>query len=519
MTSSKDAVNKVFDQLLGRSAGTEGQGYWGKQWEDTKAAAIASGKSAAQAEAEATASISKGVGSSSEAFEYVSGTSDKATTAYDSAAAGVPDWFQFQDENVAIGARPEDWATDLQQSNLQNYVDHQNYTYGMLQGNTVGQEGNEWWGYQQTQDIQSHLAAGKSWDEANKLATDKIAKDIMANTGHINYEKYGSIGYGNPLEIATQYDDQGVAEKTEKVYLNLHQEAINQGILNKTGTKIATQYELDEDGNYAEDAEGNRIPMMEDGEAKTATPFKWEMVEDAKAPGGYRITAVPFLTGTQGPSIKGHEFIANNYQQDGIVQGIGGKKTFEIPTDYTVKNVDGSQFTGDDALAIAQWQNTPEGKQAIAAGNYAYKNKSMMDHDGDGMLDHVPSNMNHTTHDSNLGLNLDQEVGVNWGNGWRTGFKGTYNTATYGDSTGFEVGEELDKDGLGVRYGSGTGNTIINIDQNLKSKTAAQQTLKQDDRGQISGQGKKGFQNKVQGLKGNIRNLGIPGTKNQSLLV
>ena len=75
MTSSKDAVNKVFDKLLGRSAGDEGLGYWGKQWEDTKAAAIASGKSAAAAEAAATASISRGVGGSSEAFEYVSGTS------------------------------------------------------------------------------------------------------------------------------------------------------------------------------------------------------------------------------------------------------------------------------------------------------------------------------------------------------------------------------------------------------------------------------------------------------------
>jgi len=508
MTSSKDAVNKVFNQLLGRNAGGEGQGYWGKQWEDTKAAAIASGKSAAAAEAAATASISKGVGSSSEAFEYVSGTSDKATTAYDSAAAGVPDWFEFQDENIGVDkGRPEDWSTDLKQSNLQNYVDNLNYQYGMLQGNTVGQEGSEWWGYQKTQNIQSHLAQGHDWATAVRLADASIERDIKKNVGHINYEKYGSIGYGNPLEIVTQAGDKGNAQKTEKVYLNLHQEAINQGILDKTGTKIATHYELDEEGHYKEDAEGNPIPILgDDGKAKTATPFKWQMVKDDKVPGGYRITAVPFITGQHGPSIKGHQFIADNYQKDLMVGGAGGGgHTFAIPAD--VKNVDGTQFTGDNALSILQWQNSPEGQQAIAAGNYAFKNKGMMDHDGDGILDYVPSNMNHATHDSNLGLSLNQIKDINWGDGWRTRFTGTYDTATYGDTGGFTIPEEDDE--YLRMYGGGGGNTNINIEQPIKSKTAADQKIKQDDRGQIAGQGKKGFQNKIK-TTGQIRELGIP---------
>tara|TARA_E500000305_G_C4013351_1_gene234067 strand:+ start:51 stop:1598 length:1548 start_codon:yes stop_codon:yes gene_type:complete len=512
MTSSKDAVNKVFDQLLGRSAGTEGQGYWGKQWEDTKAAAIASGKSAAQAEAAATASISRGVGSSSEAFEYVSGTSDKATTAYDSAAAGVPDWFEFQDENIAIDSgRPEDWATDLKQSNLQNYVDNQNYQYGMLQGNTVGTEGNEWWGYQKTQNIQSHLAQGKTFAEAERLADQSIQRDIKKNVGHINYEKYGSIGYGNPLSIVTQDGDRGNTQFTEEVYLNLHEDAIAQGILDKTGTKIATHYELDEEGHYKEDAEGNPIPILgDDGKAETATPFQWQMVEDAKAPGGYRITAVPFITGQHGPSIKGHDFIAKNYQKDDRVAGMGGGgHTFAIPTEYPVKNVDGSQFTGDNALAIEQWQNSPEGIQAIAAGNWTAKNKGMMDHDGDGILDYVPSNINHATHDSNLGLSLNEIKDINWGDGWRTRFTGTYDTATYGDTGGFTpIPKDKDDEYLRM-YGGGGGNTNINIEQAVKSKTAADQKIRQDDRGQIAGQGKKGFQNKVK-RTGQVRELGIP---------
>jgi len=509
MTSSKDAVNKVFKDRLGRSAGNEGQDYWGKQWESTKASAIASGKTVAQAEAAATTSISRGVGSSSEAFEYVSGTSDKATTTYDSAAAGVPDWFKFQDENVPVGKRAVDWATDIKQSNLQNYVDNQNYQYGIYQGNTVGTEGNEWFGYQKTQDIQSHLAQGKTFAEAEKLADDAIARDIKQNVGHINYEKYGSIGYGNPLEIVTQGGDRGNTQITEQVYLNLHEDAIAQGILDKTGTKIATHYELDDEGHYKEDAAGNPIPILGgDGKAETSTPFKWQMVPDDKVPGGYRITAVPFITGQHGPSTKGHQFVQDNYRRDTDVAGMGGgNKTFEIPGG--VKNVDGSQFTGDDALAILQWQNSKEGQQAIAAGIWATKNKGMIDHDGDGFLDYLPSNMNHATHDSNLGLSLNEIKDINWGDGWQTRFVGTYDTARHGDTGGFTPIPKVKDDEYLRMYGGGSGNTNINIEQAVKSKTAADQKIKKDDRGQIAGQGKKGFQNKIK-TTGQIRELGIP---------
>ena len=55
MATSSAAVNSVFNKLLGRDAGTEGQAYWSGEWEKAKAAAIAGGKSAADAEASATA--------------------------------------------------------------------------------------------------------------------------------------------------------------------------------------------------------------------------------------------------------------------------------------------------------------------------------------------------------------------------------------------------------------------------------------------------------------------------------
>ena len=284
-TSSSQAVNTVFNQLLGRDAGGEGLGYWGDEWDTAKASAIAAGKSTEEAEAAATASISKNIARSTEAFDYVQGESQLATTAYDAEAMGIPDWFEFQDENVNIGTRPEDWATDLQTSNLENYLDHQNYTYGQLQGNTVGQEGNEWFGYQTTQDIQSYLTQGKTWDEAYQLATDQVAEDVMANTSHQNYVKFGTVGYGNPLQIITSTDPSGDI-LTEERYLALDP-ATN---LNPTGTKIATQYQIDEDGEFVLDDDGNKIAVTnEDGTTATATPYSWQYVPDATAPGGYRI--------------------------------------------------------------------------------------------------------------------------------------------------------------------------------------------------------------------------------------
>ena len=499
MATSSAAVNSVFNKLLGRDAGTEGQAYWSGEWEKAKAAAIAGGKSAADAEASATASISKNVGRSSEAFDYIQGESDLATTPYDSSAMGIPDWFKFQDENVNLGVRPEDWATDLQTSNLENYLDHQNYSYGMLQGNTVGQEGSEWWGYQTTQDIQSHLAQGKSFEEAYQAATDQVTSDISANTGHQNYKKFGTIGYGNPLEIKTGIDDDGDVI-TEKKYLNLHTKAITDGnILNPTGTKTATQYELDDEGNIKLDDDGNQVVATDDdGNQITGTPYSWQYVPDSTAPGGYRITAVPFNTGTQA-STTGHDFHMANYQKDGpVLPGGGGANPFTIPSG--VQNVDATQFTlgvnDPNKLNLAQWAETPAGQLSIAQGDYTAKNKWFQT-GGDGTLYSTAPAIDHSTTDSNLGLTPGQETNIDWGEGWQTTLSGGPKTSNYVPPAPVMAG------------GSGGGNTIINLETGEKSTTAADRAEANDDRVIASGQGRRGFTTNKYQPTGNIRTLGI----------
>ena len=170
MATATDAVNAAFNKYLNRNAGTTGLDYWAPEWEKNKQAAIDSGMSTAQAEAAATASLEKNLGLSDERFDYISGEDTGAVSAFDKSSLNIPDWFKFQDDNVAVGARPEDWATDLQTSNLENYLEETNYQYGMQQGNVVGQEGSEWFGYQTTQDIQSYLAQGMRFYDAQAKA-------------------------------------------------------------------------------------------------------------------------------------------------------------------------------------------------------------------------------------------------------------------------------------------------------------------------------------------------------------
>ena len=498
MATSSAAVNSVFNKLLGRDAGTEGQAYWSGEWEKAKAAAIAGGKSAADAEASATASISKNVGRSSEAFDYIQGESDLATTAYDSSAMGIPDWFKFQDENVNVGTRTEDWATDLQTSNLENYLDHQNYSYGMLQGNTVGQEGSEWWGYQTTQDIQSHLAQGKSFEDAYKLATDQVTSDISANTGHQNYKKFGTIGYGNPLEIKTSTDPSGDI-LTEERYLNLHSKAIADGMGLGGGSKTATLYELDDDGNIKLDDDGNQIVATDDdGNPITDTPYQWNYVPDDSAPGGYRIEPIGFNTGTQ-TSTTGHDFHMANYQKDGpYVRGGGGANPFGIPAN--VQNIDATRFTsgGADKLDLAQWAETTQGKDSIAAGNFDVKNKWFKT-DADGNLIHTPSGIDHSTTDSNLGLAEGQTEEINWGGGYVTNLSGGPSPTKF-----VPPAQQQTMGGAG-----GGGNTIINLETGNKSTTAADKLVKRDERTAYSGAGRKGFSTMKYKPTGNISTLGI----------
>jgi hypothetical protein len=498
MASSSAAVNSVFNKLLGRDAGTEGQTYWSGEWEKAKAAAIAGGKSAADAEASATASISKNVGRSSEAFDYIQGESDLATTAYDSSAMGIPDWFKFQDENVNVGARTEDWATNLQTSNLENYLDETNYQYGMQQGNVVGREGSEWWGYQETQDIQSYLAQGDDFATAQSKARANIERDIGANTGAANYKKLGSIGYGNPLQIKTSTDTSGDILSEER-YLDLSSRAIADGMGIGGGSRTITKYETDEDGEYVLDDDGNQIAMTDDdGNPITANPYQWSYVPDDNAPGGYRIEPIPFNTGTQ-TSTTGHDWYKDNYQRDGAIRGGGGANPFSIPAN--VQNVDAARFTsgGADKLNLAQWAETGQGKDAIAAGEFEIKNKWMKDTTGDGNLNFVPSGIDHSTTNSNLGLAPGQEVPINWGEGWQGTFSGGPKTSNY-----VPPEQQQAMGGAG-----GGGNTIINLDTNQKSTTAADKLVKRDDRGAYSGQGRKGFSTMKYKPTGNISTLGI----------
>lgn len=472
------AIQDIGQSLLNRDFGADGLAYWSAEYDKAQADAIAAGKTAEQAAKIADTAVRRNVARSSEA----------------KGVAGVPDWFQHQDHDVALGVRPEDWSTKLQTSNLENYLDHQNYSYGMLQGNTVGQEGSEWWGYQTTQDIQSHLAQGKSWDEAYKAATDQVTSDISANTGHQNYKKFGTIGYGNPLEISMGVDADGDLI-TEERYLNLHSKAITDGLGLGGGSKIATQYELDDDGNIKLDDDGNQIVATDDdGNPITATPYQWNYVPDDSAPGGYRIEPIAFdQTGTT----TGHDFHMANYQKDGAFQGGGGANPFIIPTG--VQNVDATQFTsgGADKLDLATWAETPAGKLAIEAGNFDIKNKWFQT-GGDGTLYSTAPAIDHSTTDSNLGLKAGETTNIDWGGGWQTTLSGGPKTSNYVPP------EEQATGGAG-----GGGNTIINLETGNKSTTAADKLVKRDERTAYSGAGRKGFSTLKYKPTGNISTLGI----------
>ena len=460
MATTTEALNRISQKILKRDFGSTGLDYWKPEYEKIKANAIAAGKTETEAADIADLSISRNVARSAEARQ----------------AAGVPDWFKHQTTDVALGERTYDWASKLQTSNLENYLGHQNYSYGKLQGNVVGQEGNEWWGYQTTQDIQSYLAQGKSWEDAYRLSTDKVTQDIMRNAGHQNYQKYGSIGYGNPLEIKTGVDADGDPIIEER-YLNLSQKAIDEGgLLEKTGTKTATR-------------------TTDDGTTETVTPFSWRMVPDASAPGGYRITKVPFNTkdgstawtipSNADPddlSVVGQSFIESNYRNR------KGQKTFEIPSDVT--NVDASRFTatGDNKLDLAQWAETPGGQAAIASGTipaYGIKNFGM-GISSDGMVyDPGTYNVDHTKYDTNLGI--DGTVDLDIGGGYTTSF--TPPPSGGGTEDDANTAQSM------MMIGGG-GKTIVLNEQAQKSKTAADQQPGIKEKLEKAGSGRKKYQTK-----------------------
>ena len=508
MATATNAVQGIYSDLLGRSAGSSGLDYWSKEWEATKAAAIAGGKTTAAAEAEATAGIRSNVGLSSEAFEYVSGTSDKATTAYDAEAAGIPDWFEFQDTNYKIdGPRAGDWAGNVKTENLENYMTDINDLYGITQGNVVGQEGVDWWGYQMTQNIQSGLAAGQDFQTAYSNAKQTVERDIKKGSGHANYEKYGSIGYGNAIETITGYESDG-DPIIEKQYLNLSQKAIDEfGILDHTGTKTAQHHQMiqatNEDGTLKYDSDGD--PVYNKG-AQTDTsslPFRWNMVPDARFPGGYRIDKVPFNTITgQSDTVgttKAQNFIAYNYMND------KGQPTFTdggllIPPD--IVNVDASEFAAGN-MDYATWAETPIGKASIAAGNYHDKNQGMhVNPDGSLSPYRTPD---YNAYDYNLGLGIGENVELDLGDGWYTTFEGP---PYYGPGGG-GYAKPKPKENNAMMMGGGSTNVYIDMGQ--KSKTAKDQQMKDDARGIAAAPNRKTYQKKSK-TSPNVSSLGIPAT-------
>ena len=468
MATGAEAVSASFNKYLKRDPGQTGLDYWAPEWEENKQKGIDSGMSEEQAEAQATALLDKNLGLSDERHGLIS--SDD----YDRSELGIPDEFTFHEEKSdRKKRRSEDWAKDVVSTNAELYISDLNDQYGLQQGNVIGQEGLDWWSWQLTQNTQSNLAQGDDYDTAYSKAMATVERDISKNRDAINYEKYGSVGYGSPLEISTGVTDHGV-HTTEKAYLNLSP-LTN---LNPTGTLTAQGYELDEDGAFKVDDDGNYIPTGD-----PSTPFEWKYVEDATAPGGYRIEPVAFTTG----SVAGQKQIMDRYH------GSLGEhdKTF-IYTPY--ENIDASGFT-DGTYDYASWKDTPAGREAIAAGDYSIKNKTFQSRDG--YLYNTPDNFDHTKYDSNLGLGPNERLKVDWGGGYLTGYTP--------DGKPFTPTPEFVYPNQSMMIGGGNN---INLETSQKSTTAADQLVKQDDRGQASGQRKKEFQNKIKPT-GNVRQLGI----------
>ena len=477
-----EQVQSSFQKYFHRDAGETGLNYWVPEWESNKAKAIAGGMSEADAAASATAKLEHNLGLSNERFDVISDDS------FDRTSLGIPSNFTFHDENVGLGQRTTDWATDVVSSNVTNYMSDLNDQYGIQQGNVVGTEGLDWWGYQMTQNIQSHLAQGDDYDTAYAKSMQTVERDIGANTGAINYDKYGSIGYGNPVDTITGYNDRG-----EPIFNQSYLQLSDLADRNKVGTKSATQYLMNEEGEFIIDDDGNQIAT-----GNTATPFQWKLVADDSAPGGYRHVPVGANTEEGTLSIDGQNFIMDNYVNN------DGESTFLYNTGLSNVGVD--KFT-DGTLEFAPWNVTPAGVQDIANNDFSIKNKNFRDLDGDGKLDYVASNFDHTKYDSNLGLGPNGVLKVDWGRGYLTGH-------TQGEP--FVPTQTKVNPNQSMMIGGGGGNTIVNLDMNQKSTTAADQARKQDERGQASGQRKKGFANKIKPT-GNIQQLGIAGGRQSSI--
>ena len=517
-TAANTAVKAAYQNLLGRDKiGQTGLTYWENQYDSVYQNALAQNKTAAEAAAAATASIESDIGASAEAKTFskygiaktaIEGVAGSGYDTIDETAGWYETNFTADDPNeYGTGTRDADWASKLSTSNLENYLDTQNYQYGIMQGNTVGQEGNEWWGYQKTGAIDYYMsdAGGNySFDTASKLADASVAKDIALSSGHENFKKYGSIGYGNTLDIKTAKEGNvssipsDEAFGIDQVYLKFNQKAMDElkagglyagtgftsgtddaGNLVTSGAKKFNPYYIDDDGNVvtgdaiADDYSGNLIT------ADSASGFSY--VPDPSAPGGYRIIANPELelakvvagessaTGSDGTVVSG-------YMND------KGKKTFQIPS--TVTNVDASKFTlpanDPNKLNLAKWVENPANAAAVAAGDYSYKNAGAGLVNVNGTLVHVGSTKVGGD-DTNLGLNQGETLEIVQDDGKTVGLTGGQHVTNTTNTTN-TVNEGATTNNMYRYYGMGGGGKTIIATPPPPSKTAKDQQIKEPTR-------------------------------------
>ena len=517
-TAANTAVKAAYQNLLGRDKiGQTGLTYWENQYDSVYQNALAQNKTAAEAAAAATASIESDIGASAEAKTFskygiaktaIEGVAGSGYDTIDETAGWYETNFTADDPNeYGTGTRDADWASKLSTSNLENYLDTQNYQYGIMQGNTVGQEGNEWWGYQKTGAIdyyRSDAGGNYYFDTARKLADASVAKDIALSSGHENFKKYGSIGYGNTLDIKTAKEGNvssipsDEAFGIDQVYLKFNQKAMDElkagglyagtgftsgtddaGNLVTSGAKKFNPYYIDDDGNVvtgdaiADDYSGNLITD------DSASGFSY--VPDPSAPGGYRIIANPELelakvvagessaTGSDGTVVSG-------YMND------KGKKTFQIPS--TVTNVDASKFTlpanDPNKLNLAKWVENPANAAAVAAGDYSYKNAGAGLVNVNGTLVHVGSTKVGGD-DTNLGLNQGETLEIVQDDGKTVGLTGGQHVTNTTNTTN-TVNEGATTNNMYRYYGMGGGGKTIIATPPPPSKTAKDQQIKEPTR-------------------------------------
>tara|TARA_R100001443_G_C3353514_1_gene177359 strand:- start:420 stop:2090 length:1671 start_codon:yes stop_codon:yes gene_type:complete len=542
-----DAVDAAFNKYLGRSAGASGKDYWLKNWEEEKQKAMSEGKGLAQAEAAATDATNKNISASQEAKVYAdTNIARKAVEGTESfnTVDDTPDWYTagtYTDDDInefASGTRDENWATKLDSGNLAGFLSDQNYQYGTLQGNTVGQEGNEWWGYQKNLAIDHYMsdAGGNySFDTARQLADANVAADIARNTGHENFVKYGSIGYGNTLDIQTAKEANVSAIPADEafgidqVYLNFDPRAMealkgglwggttdDAGNLVTTGSKKFEPYYIDDDGNVVT---GDAIPDDYDGDLITDDPAsKFRYVPNQKAPSGYMITADPALELSkviqgESSSVGSDGTVVSGYMDD------RGRKTFEIPTNVT--NVDSSRFSLPDddpnKLTLSQWVENPANKAAVEAGDFSYKNTGGGLVVKDGQV-YGQGTGKRGGEDTNLGLKENETLSIVQDDGKTTNLTGgniVTNPATNTSNTTNTTNNQIPEGASNIYYGSGGGgNKTIIATPPPTSKTAKMQQIKDPVR--INAQAaKKSQYNKIRGrsparIPGTSGSLNIP---------